>query len=49
MLEHLGHRGEALAIERAVQECVRDRRCTFDVGGELTTSQAGEALIERLP
>jgi 3-isopropylmalate dehydrogenase len=48
MVEHLGHPDEAQAIERAVQECVRDRQCTFDVGGELTTSQAAGALIERL-
>jgi 3-isopropylmalate dehydrogenase len=48
MLEHLGHPEEARAIESAVRDCVRDRRCTFDVGGELTTSQAAGALIERL-
>ena len=48
MLDHLGHPGEAQTIEAAVKECVRDRRCTFDVGGELTTAQAAEALIERL-
>ncbi|HYK40865.1 MAG TPA: 3-isopropylmalate dehydrogenase [Thermoanaerobaculia bacterium] len=48
MLEHLGRGAEAREIEGAVAECVRDRRCTFDVGGELSTSQAGDAVVERL-
>jgi 3-isopropylmalate dehydrogenase len=48
MLEHLGRPEEAREIERAVGECVRGRRCTFDVGGELSTSQAGDAVVERL-
>jgi 3-isopropylmalate dehydrogenase len=48
MLEHLGHPAEAQAIERAVGECVRERQCTFDVGGELSTGQAGAAVVERL-
>ncbi|MDQ6892926.1 MAG: 3-isopropylmalate dehydrogenase [Acidobacteriota bacterium] len=48
MVEHLGHPEEAQAIERAVRECVRERRCTFDVGGGLSTGQAGDAVVERL-
>ena len=48
MLEHLGRQAEAAAVERAVQQCVRARRGTRDVGGELSTSQAGDAVLERL-
>jgi 3-isopropylmalate dehydrogenase len=48
MLEHLGKGEEARAIERAVESCVRERRCTADAGGSLTTSQAGDAVAERL-
>ena len=48
MLEHLGRPDEARAVEAAVQACVQARRCTADVGGELSTSQAGDAVCERL-
>jgi 3-isopropylmalate dehydrogenase len=48
MLEHLGRAGEAKALEAAVQACVQARRCTADVGGELSTSQSGDAVCERL-
>jgi 3-isopropylmalate dehydrogenase len=48
MLDHLGHRVEADAVERAVARCVREGRATADVGGTLTTSQAGDAVRERL-
>ena len=48
MLEHLGRGQEAAAVERAVQACIRQKLCTRDVGGELTTAQAGDAAIERL-
>jgi 3-isopropylmalate dehydrogenase len=48
LLEHLGRAPEAAAVERAVQACVVERRCTADVGGALTTSQAGDAVVERL-
>ena len=48
MLDHLGHRSEAEAIERAVARCVRERQGTKDVGGTLTTSAAGDAVCERL-
>ncbi len=48
MLEHLGQTREADTIERAVGACVRERRCTADVGGSLSTSQAGEAVCERI-
>jgi 3-isopropylmalate dehydrogenase len=48
MLEHLGRSQEAAAVERAVQDCVRQKLCTADVGGELNTQKAGDAVIERL-
>jgi len=48
MLEHLGRPEEAAAVERAVQACIRQKLCTPDVGGGLTTGQAGDAVVERL-
>ena len=48
MLEHLGHGEEAEAIERAVAVCVGERRCTVDVGGTLTTAEAGDAVCREL-
>jgi 3-isopropylmalate dehydrogenase len=50
MLEHLGWKIEASAIEAAVRECVRSAACTEDLGGTLGTREAGEAVcrvIER--
>ena len=48
MLDHLGHREEAAAVEKAVEICARERLCTPDVGGSLTTAQAGDAVGEKL-
>jgi 3-isopropylmalate dehydrogenase len=48
MLDHLGRSAEAASIERAVQGCVEAERCTADVGGTLSTPQAGDAVVERL-
>ncbi len=48
LLEHLGRAPEAAAVERAVQACVEEKRCTSDIGGALTTSQAGDSVVERL-
>ena len=48
LLDHLGHRVEAAAVEAAVAACVREGRATADVGGSLTTSAAGDAVAERL-
>jgi 3-isopropylmalate dehydrogenase len=48
MLDHLDAPEPARAIEAAVQRCVAERQCTHDVGGSLTTSQAGDAVVERL-
>ena len=48
MFEHLGFDPAARAIEAAVVECLRAKECTADVGGALTTSQAGDAVAKRL-
>jgi 3-isopropylmalate dehydrogenase len=48
MLEHLGRAAEGRAVETAVQACVKEGKCTGDVGGQLTTSQAGDAVCEAL-
>jgi 3-isopropylmalate dehydrogenase len=48
LLEHLGRNREAAAIERAVKACLGQGQSTPDTGGVLTTSQAGDAVAERL-
>ena len=48
LLDHLGRSEEAAAIETAVAACVRERLCTPDVGGTLTTAQAGDAVLGKL-
>jgi 3-isopropylmalate dehydrogenase len=48
LLDHLGRRAEADAIEAAVAACVREGKATSDVGGSLSTSAAGDAVCERL-
>lgn len=48
MLEHLGHADAAEAVENAVASALRERRCTQDVGGELSTSEMGDWLAERV-
>jgi 3-isopropylmalate dehydrogenase len=44
LLDHLGETAAAAAIEAAVRACVEEGRCTGDVGGGLTTNQAGDAV-----
>jgi 3-isopropylmalate dehydrogenase len=48
MLEYLGHGEASRAVERAVSECVVARETTRDLGGELSTKEAGEAIRKRL-
>lgn len=48
LLEHVGRGAEAASIEAAVEACVRDGECTADVGGSLSTGEAGEAVRRRL-
>jgi 3-isopropylmalate dehydrogenase len=44
MLEDLGHREAARVVEDAVAWSLRERQCTVDLGGRLTTGQAGDVL-----
>jgi 3-isopropylmalate dehydrogenase len=44
MLDHLQWRHEAGLIEQAVQECLRENKCTADVGGALGTREVGDAV-----
>jgi 3-isopropylmalate dehydrogenase len=48
MLEYLGHLEAARAVERAVGDAVVARETTADLGGTLSTREAGESIISRL-
>jgi 3-isopropylmalate dehydrogenase len=48
MVSHLGHPDMADAIEHAVESAIRAGECTRDLGGNLSTSQAGDAVAKRL-
>jgi 3-isopropylmalate dehydrogenase len=48
MLAQLGFGAEAAAIEAAVVATLRARECTRDVGGELSTAEAGDAVVKHL-
>ena len=48
LLDHVGRREAASSVESAVAACVREKRCTNDIGGTLTTSQAGDAAVKAL-
>ena len=48
MLEYLVYPEAAKAIERAVRAAIFDHQTTKDLGGNLTTEQAGEAIRRRL-
>ena len=48
MLEHLGEARAARAIEAAVATVVRARQVTRDLGGSLSTREAGEAVVRAL-
>ena len=48
MLEYLGHTNASKAIERAVVEAVSSEETTRDLGGSLSTEQAGTAIRNRL-
>src|SRR3954471_21379579 len=48
MLETLGLREEAAAVDQAVAAAVVAGECTIDVGGKLGTTEAGDAIIRRL-
>ncbi|MCA1622005.1 MAG: 3-isopropylmalate dehydrogenase [Acidobacteria bacterium] len=48
MLEYLGHAEAAGAVERAVRECVAAGETTRDLGGALSTPEAGERVRARI-
>ncbi len=48
MVEHLGDEEAAKRIEAAVIGAIRSSECTRDLGGSLTTSKAGDAVVKRL-
>lgn len=48
MLEHLGLGAEAQAVEAAVGAAIREGECTRDLGGSLSTSEAGDAIAHRV-
>jgi len=48
MLTHFGLTAEAGAIEAAVVAAIRARECTRDIGGELSTAEAGDAVVRHL-
>ena len=48
MLEYLGHKDASQAIERAVRESISHDETTHDLGGSLSTEQAGAAICQRI-
>jgi 3-isopropylmalate dehydrogenase len=48
MAEHLGDEAAAKRIESAVKGAIRAVECTRDLGGSLSTSEAGAAVLRRL-
>jgi len=48
MVEHLGDAGAAKRIEEAVVGAIRAGECTRDIGGALSTAEAGDAIVRHL-
>lgn len=48
MLEYLGHKEASQIIEKAVGEAIAHDETTRDLGGKLSTEQAGAAICQRL-
>jgi 3-isopropylmalate dehydrogenase len=48
MLEYLGHDEASRAVEKAVAEAVTAKETTRDLGGSLSTEEAGEAVRKRI-
>ncbi len=48
MLEYLGHEKAGRAVDEAVRLSIEDRQTTRDLGGSLTTSEAGTAIRSRI-
>ena len=48
MLEYLGFEEASRAVERAVRDAIRERETTRDLGGELSTTEAGAKVRQRI-
>ena len=48
MLEYVGHKQASEAIQRAVSDAISHDETTRDLGGTLSTSQAGMAICDRI-
>ena len=48
LLEYIGYKDAAAAIEHAVEAAVHAGETTTDIGGQLTTTQTGEAIRRHL-
>jgi 3-isopropylmalate dehydrogenase len=48
MLEYLGHPEAGKAVEAAVRDSISNDETTQDLGGALSTKQAGDAILRRL-
>ena len=48
MLEYLGHADAARAVERAVRDSIAEGETTRDLGGALSTAEAGERIRGRI-
>jgi 3-isopropylmalate dehydrogenase len=48
MLEYLGHEDAAVAVEHAVREAIAAGETTRDLGGTLSTPEAGESIRDRI-
>lgn len=48
LMDYIGYKDAAAVIERAVEDAVRAGETTTDIGGQLSTTQAGEAIRRRL-
>jgi 3-isopropylmalate dehydrogenase len=48
MLEYLGHAAASAAVEKAVGEAIAHKETTRDLGGTLSTEEAGAAICRRI-
>jgi len=48
MLSQLGFEDQSKAVEGAVIAAIRGRECTRDIGGDLSTAEAGDAVVRHL-
>lgn len=48
MLEYLGHKEASVAIEKAVSEAISHDEITRELGGKLSTEEAGTAVVNRI-